>query len=761
MRGRAPALFAVLVALASVDVAAQSAPAQQGDADQQQPAVPDASRFEEQVDVVGVTPVHGIGLPRTKVPSNVQVFTPGAARVGQAPEIATQLNERAASVQISEAQGGTFQPDLLFRGFSASPLLGASEGLAVYQDGVRVNEPFGDTVNWDALPSFAIASVNLMPGSNPMFGLNALGGALSIRTRNGFDHPGRRVSLTTGSFGRHRLDADAAGRHGALAYYIAGAVTREEGWRDFSESTIRRLFGDLAWRGQASSLSVSVTAAVNDLAGNGTVPAELLEADRSAVFTHPDLTDDDLALLTVRASRYTSSQMLVEAVGYIRRSTIGTFNGDAADDDDDDDDDADGDGDDGPDVGGLHVDAVNNVSHTRGRSAGVTGQLTRTAPLFGRDNHLVAGAGVDTASTRFDFASEWATLTPSRGTAGLGIIDEESLVDLDARTTTSGAFLSNTWSLTPRVTVSAGARLNATSLRLRDRVGTALDGDHSFWRVNPAAGITYQAERGANVYGSYSESSRVPTPVELTCADPEDPCRLPNAFVSDPPLEQIVGRTWEAGIRRATDTLDWAIAAFTTTADDDIIFVSSGTLRGEGHFENVARTHRRGVEAGIDASIGRVSAFAAYTIQRATFGVPLRIASPNHPSAVGAEIAVERGDRIPSVPAHTGKAGLTASLADRVTLGATIRAQSGQPFRGDEANLLPAVPGFAVVDTRARVRLTEGLALIGQVANLFGAEYSSFGVLGEADLLGGDSGDARFYSPGAPRGMWIGVDLEF
>ena len=753
MRRRAPALFALLVALASVEAAAQSAPAQQDHTDRQQPAAADAVRFEQQVDVVGVTPVHGIGLPRTKVPSNVQVFTPGAARVGQAPEIATQLNERAASVQISEAQGGTFQPDLLFRGFSASPLLGASEGLAVYQDGVRVNEAFGDTVNWDALPSLAIASVNLMPGSNPMFGLNALGGALSIRTRNGFDYPGRRASLTTGSFGRHRLDADAAGRHGALAYYVAGAVTREEGWRDFSKSTIRRLFGDLAWRGQASSLSVSVTAAVNDLAGNGTVPAGLLEADRSAVFTHPDLTDDDLALLTVRASRYTSSRMLVEAVGYVRRSTIGTFNGDAADGGDG--------GVEGPDGNGVDVDAVNNVSHTRGRGAGVTSQVTRTAPLFGRDNHLVAGAGVDTAATRFDFASEWATLTPSRGTAGLGIVDGESLVDLDARTTTGGAFFSNTWSVTPRVTVSAGARLNATSLRLRDRIGTALDGDHRFWRVNPAAGVTYQTDRGVNVYGGYSESSRVPTPVELTCADPEDPCRLPNAFVSDPPLEQIVGRTWEAGIRRAADTLDWAVAAFTTTADDDIIFVSSGTLRGEGHFENVARTRRRGVEAGIDASVGRVSAFAAYTIQRATFGVPLRIASPNHPGAVGAELAVERGDRIPSVPAHTGKAGLTAAVADRVTLGATIRAQSGQPFRGDEANLLPPVPGFAVVDTRARVRLTERLALMGEVANLFGAEYSSFGVLGEADLLGGDSDDPRFYSPGAPRGVWVGVDLEF
>jgi outer membrane receptor protein involved in Fe transport len=744
---RVSALMLLLATTASVGAAAQSSP--------NQPSKQEPSRFEEQVEVVGVTPVHGIGLPKMKVPSNVQVFTSDQVRFGQPPEISTRLDERAASVQISDAQGGTFQPDLLFRGFSASPLLGASEGLAVYQDGVRVNEPFGDTVNWDALPSFAVASINLMPGSNPMFGLNALGGAISIRTRNGFDAGGRRVSASMGSFGRLRIEADAAARQGSFGYYVAGALTTEEGWRDYSDSTVRRLFADVAWRGSASSVNVSVTAASNDLAGNGTVPADLLEADRSAVFTHPDLTDDNLAVLTVRATRYRSAQTLFESVGYVRRSGIDTFNGDAADGDDEDEAESDEDAD------GVRFDAVNNVSRTRSRGGGLTGQITRTSPLFGRDNHLIAGAGVDAASTRFDFASEFAMLTPSRGTTGSGIVDEESLVELEARMTTGGAFLTNTWSVTPRLTLSAAVRVNATSLRLRDRLGTALDGDHSFWRVNPAAGLTYQLERGVNVYGSYSESSRVPTPVELTCADPEDPCRLPNAFVSDPPLEQIVGRTWEAGVRRASDTVDWAVAAFTTAAADDIIFVSSGTVRGEGHFENVARTHRRGVEMSADVALGRVSAFAAYTVQRATFGTSLRIASPNHPHAAGAEIEVERGDSIPAVPAHTAKAGVSASVSDRVTLGTTIRAQSGRHFRGDEGNLLPAVPGFAVVDLRARLRLARRLTLVGHIANLFDAQYSTFGALGEADLLGGDSDDPRFYSPGAPRGAWVGVELEF
>jgi outer membrane receptor protein involved in Fe transport len=742
----------LMLALLLVLAAAHAAAAQSATVQAPQTPADDATRFEEQIDVVGLTPIHGIGLPALKIPANVQVFTPDR-RGGQTAEVSVLLNERAASVHLSDAQGGTFQPDLLFRGFSASPLLGASEGMAVYQDGVRVNEPFGDTVNWDALPSLAVASINLMPGSNPLFGLNALGGALSIRTRNGFDHPGRRASVSTGSYGRHRLEADAGGQHGAFAYYVAGALTREEGWRDFSDSAIRRIFGDVAWRGQATSVSVSVTGATNDLAGNGTVPSELLESDRSAVFTHPDLTDDDLALVTFRGSRYASPTMLIEAVGYVRRGAIRTFNGDAADDDEEDDDEE--------EQEGIEFDAVNNVSHTHGRGTGATAQLTRTAPLLGRENHLIAGAGFDAASTRFDFASEWASLTATRGTVGSGIVDEDSLVDLKAQTTTGSMFVSDTWSVTPALTLSAAARFNATSLTLRDQIGSALDGDHGFWRINPAGGVTYQMQGGLNVYASYSESSRVPTPVELTCADPEDPCRLPNAFVSDPPLEQIVGRTWEAGVRRAAAVLDWSLAAFSTTSEDDIIFVSSGTLRGQGHFENIARTHRRGVEAGVDLSLGSVSAFGAYTIQRATFGTALRIASPNHPASDDGAVDVARGSRIPTIPAHTAKAGVSAAFADRVSAGMVVRAQSGQYFRGDEANLLDPIAGFAVVDVRSRVRLTDRVAAIGEIANLLDADYETFGAFGEADLLGGDTDDPRFYSPGAPRGAWIGLEVTF
>jgi len=744
------------IALTSCAVLAGSTtlPAQPASADDPPPA------YYEHVDVVGITPIHGIGLPIFKVPANVQVLSAEGFQMRSAVDVPMLLNRRAAGVQIGEVQGGAFQPDVVFRGFAASPLLGASEGLAIYQDGVRMNDPFGDTVQWDVLPRTAIAAIDVIPGSNPLFGLNALGGALSIRTKDGFVAPRRRVTVATGSFGRHRLEAEAGGHEGAIAYYAAGTLMREQGWRDFSPSTVRRLFGDISWRGDAHALSVSVTAASNDLTGNGAAPSALLESDRRAVFTHPDLTGNDLVLATARARRNLSASTLLEGLAYVRGGRITTFNGDL---DDDDDDANDGEEDEPAGaVAGEELSAVNNTSRTRSRGAGATAQIRRTAPLLGRDNHFIAGAGMDAAGTRFEFAVETARLGPDRGTIGLGTVVEDEAVRLRSDVATASAFVTNTWSPHERVALTASARFNATRVRLRDRIGTALDGDHRFRRVNPAAGATVQVSGTLNAYGGYSESSRVPTPVELTCADPEDPCRLPNAFVSDPPLRQVVARTWEGGMRGTVDGLRWSVAAFDSTAVDDIIFVSSGTLRGEGHFENVARTRRRGLEASLEVKTAgdRLSAFAAYTRQRAAYGTDLTVTSRAHPLAMAGELRVESGDRLPGVPAHVGRFGIEGGLPGRARFGVHGRAQSSQVLRGDEANLLAPVPGFLVLDADIRIRIAGGLAAIIEAQNLVDRRYSTFGIVGDPAPLLNDT-SRRFLSPGSPRSAWVGLDLQF
>ena len=450
-------------------------------------------------------------------------------------------------------------------------------------------------------------------------------------------------------------------------------------------------------------------------------------------------------------------------MGYRRRARIGTLNGDAADDDDDElpgvDHDEDDDDDDDDEA---EFDAALNRSRTASGSGGATVQLVSTRPWGGRANHAIVGVGFDAASSEFSFLSEYGYLSPTREAIGVGVFDEDSAVGLDATTRTASLLVTDTLDVTSRVHVTASARAHWSKVRLRDQLGVELNGDHSFSRLNPSVGVTGDVTPSLNVFASWAQSSRVPTPVELTCADPDDPCRLPNAFVSDPPLDQPVAGTWEGGARGSSGRGSWSLALFATRVNDDLIFVSSGRVRGSGHFENVERTNRRGLEAAGEWRAGRVTLSGTYIFQRATYGTDLQVLSPAHPEAGEDGLDVKSGDTLPGVPSHVGRLGVSARLTRAVDVAASWRMQSGQYLRGDEANLLDPVPAFSVVDAQARWRVGRRLSVIGQAINLFDAGYATFGMLGEAELLGEAYEDERrFVSPGAPRAAWIGVEIGF
>ena len=740
---------------------------------------PDAAaplQLEETVDVVGVTPIHGLGVSRDKVPANVQTAT--AVDIARMPgaQVSDVLSRGFGSVTFNEAQASPFQPDIQFRGFAASPLLGLPQGIAVYQDGARINEPFGDTVNWDLLPTGAIASINLMPGSNPLFGLNALGGALSVQTKTGATHPGHTASLFAGSFGRVWTDLQSGGRlggSGRLTYFVAGRVLAEGGWRDFSEARIRQFFGNVEWRGKATTVGASVTAGANRLIGNGPAPVQLLDEDRAAVFTHPDETKTGVGLFTLSARHTVRPDFSLDLILSYRPATVRTLNGDDTAYQPCDDDDVDHllcvEGDDDPirDQFGQVVsapanayDGTNNTSKTQTDGWGSGLQATLTRPLAARANSLITGGSFDGAGSRYEADTELARLTDTRGTAGVGLFDRGASVRLETTVRHAGAYVADFFSLTPRLTLSGSARLAHSTMQLRDQLGQELNGDHTFTRLNPAAGLTFQLLRGASAYGSYSVSSRVPSPSELSCADPEDPCRLPNAFVADPPLEQVVARTWEGGVRGRTARTSWNATVFRTTNRDDILFISSGALTNQGHFENVGDTLRRGLELG--ASGQWLSGFAwtaAYTYLRATFETPLTLSSPNHPAGKDGEIEVAGGSALPGVPRHSLKTGVYYAR-DRVSIGANVLATSSQFLRGDEANLLSPVDGFATADVSVGYAINRRLRVSARVTNLFDTGFETFGLLGEADeVLGDDYANPRFLSPGAPRAAWVGVEL--
>jgi outer membrane receptor protein involved in Fe transport len=318
------------------------------------------------------------------------------------------------------------------------------------------------------------------------------------------------------------------------------------------------------------------------------------------------------------------------------------------------------------------------------------------------------------------------------------------------------------------VALTISGRYNRSTVALEDRLGDELTGNHTFERFNPALGVTVRLTPALTFYASGSEASRAPSPVELTCADPDAPCRLPNAFLSDPPLDQVVARTLEAGVRGRAEALRWHAGLFRTTNEDDILFVSAGQLTKEGFIANVGETRRAGLELDANGEVGeRLTWFATFTQVTATFRDPFTAQSPHNPASVDGEIRVERGDRLPLIPRRLLKAGARWALGDHWYVGGDVIESSGLYLRGDEGNDQPQGGGYPLVNLRAEYRFTPAFGKAGgegsffvNVDNALDRRYETFGVFGDATgVLGAAYSSPRFLGPGAPRDVWVGVRL--
>ena len=731
----------------------------------QKTGAPEASLALEVVDVVAPLNLEG-GAGAL----NIQAASAEQIAAARALDLADFLKRNAASVFVNEAQGNPLQGDVQYRGFVGSPLLGLSQGIAVYQDAVRVNEPFGDTVNWALLPESAIGSVLLVPGSSPLFGTNALGGALAVTTKDGFAHPGRKAALSAGSFGRRALTVETgASRDDRFAHFATAAVLREEGWRDFSPTDATQGFGKLTWQRQRARVDLSVALAATDLVGNGAAPEQLLTVDRTAIFTRPDRTQNELALFSLRGERDFSDRVLAQGNLYWRASDIETYNGDDSDYEACDEDDAylclddelavDRDGLPLMVEEGLEGATVNRTE-TAQKGMGFGLQIERFDAFAGGRNRLVIGLAVDVADIDFAASTELGRLDETRLAIPGGVFAGDAFTEVEASTSTIAPYLANTFAPKDRLRLTASARYNRSRVVLRDGLGTALDGDHVFRRLNLALAANYQAARNVALFAAYGESNRAPTPVELTCADEDAPCRLPNAFLADPPLEQVVARTLEVGARGKLPAFDWRLAWFGSRNDDDILFISAGAFTNEGFFDNVGTTARSGFELSLDGRAGRATWFLHLTQLSATFEDAFDVASANHPQATAGEIAVRPGDRLPLLPERLLKAGFSWQASERAKLGGEALHSSGFHLRGDEANTTAGIGGHTVVNLRADYRFDQRFTGFVLVENALDERYATFGVFGDAEeVLGEHFDNSRFVTPAAPRAGWLGIEF--
>jgi len=732
---------------------------------------------------------YGTAVDPTLVPANVQRALAEQLQRSQALDLTDFLNRQFSSVSINHAQNNPLQPDFNFRGFTASPLLGLPQGLSVYENGVRINDPFGDTINWDLIPVSAIDNVQMLAGAQPVFGLNTLGGALSLRMKNGFGQQGTQLDAYGGAFGRLGTSLQVGGNDGRWGYYGDVDYFKEDGWRDHSYSDALRVYGALSRHESDWAVDLSAAYANTKLRGNGPAPAELLAIDRSAVFTYPDITQNEHAQLILEGSRSLSDVLRLSGNVFYRRLDTDTFNGDAT-----------------PfeqcefggeqflveeggcepildvagqpipaELDGSELNAINNLGRREQESYGGSAQLGLQAPLFGRENNLTFGVAYSIGRTTFDSVVEAASLLEDRATSRTGVFAQNFATAVGSDVTSASLYFLDTLSLTESVAVTLSGRYDDTRIELSDRSGEdpELDGKHDFARFNPAVGVTFRLTPSMTLYGSYGESTRAPSPVELACASEDAPCNLPNAFLTDPPLEQVVAKSTEIGLRsEGHEGLQWHIGAFYTVNHNDILFQTTGGPQANvGFFDNVGDTLRTGIELSLSQRLARFRWSFDYSYLDATFDDDFVSNSPHHPifasdpaspAIVGErKLLVTAGSNIPGIPQHQANLGVDFALRDRFDVGADVVMRSGVYLRGDEANLLDKTDGYAIVNLRAEWQLNDNVVLFARIENVFDQGYETFGVLGDPREVFEDFSDPRFLGSGPPLGAWVGARLKW
>jgi len=795
----------------------------------------------EEITVTGVVPA-GSNVDITKLAYPIQMANAEDLDNALVLSVADFLRQNFTSVSVNDAQNNPMQPDLQYRGFTASPLLGLAQGLAIYQNGARINEPLGDTVNWDLLPQSAIESLTLGGGTNPLYGLNSLGGALVIEMKDGFIFEGVNLEVSKGSFGRTVSNLEMGGNNGEFAFYVNVEYFDEDGWRDYSNSDAINFYGSLGWRRKNTELNLNFQHGESELTGNGASPVELLELQREAIFSGPDITENDMDMLSIDFSHKFNSKTSFSGNIFYRENSTDAFNGDGSEfgicsfndseyliegleeddleeiglDDDDvcdsqfnsgsllenflnntaqalnsndtfnieifDDDELSG-------TGILSDGAINNLSNRKQESTGADFQVTVIDDVLGMTNQLVVGSSYFNGESKFSSVLELANINPlTRLTTSLGtgtFVDEAATL-ISTQTESFSLYFSNILELTNTVSLTASARGNKTKVDLRDKSGERpeLNGSHSFSRVNPSLGLTWQYNEDHNFYASYSESSRAPTPIELACNegvfdlavqyaieggdDPDDidfECRLPNAFLADPPLDDVVAKNFELGSRGHLRDLQYSLSIFHTTNHDDILFQTTG--RSTGLFANIDKTLRKGFESSISGDLRRFTWMLSYSNVNASFEDNFNALSPNHNLADDeGEIQVRSGDQIPGIPKHQFKFLGNYELSDDLFIGFDITRNSNQFLRGDESNQMDKIDGYTVANLRLRYEISEDLRIFASVQNLFDQEFETFGLLGEEPNelevpIIENLEKPIFLGAAAPRAGYIGLSYSF
>ena len=788
------------------------------------------------VNVISVSPVQGSGINIERVPSNVQSFGVDSLSKKKNFSVVETLNREASGISISNLNSSPMQNDINFRGYVSGPLLGTAQAMAIYQNGMRVNESFGEVVQWDLVPDFAINNMQVFSGGDPIFGQNAIGGAISLQMKNGFENEGTKTTFSGGSYGRTNEILEYGKNFGDYAVYLGANFNVDRGWRDKSESYLETFYSDFRYRGEDTELFLNIGQAFTDLRGNGAVPLTLMDLEgRDAVYTYPDNTHNKNYYANMGGNHIVNDNLSLQGNMYYRHMERRNYNGDEFE---------------GRDCGlrfdrtgaadnilcgefetntdgvqilsasgtinyaalGLEVDDDENEienfgsinrSNTKQDAFGLNFQSTYDSKLFGYSNTFIGGVNYDFSHNSFGSSTELGIVQADRGVQGTGVFvvtdeegEEQFVTNLESTTHNTALYGSNTFDLNSTTSINVSARWNWASMEMNDQHGTALNGHHYFWRINPGVGIVKRFNDvpligSTRLFASYKESSRTPSVAELACADPNAPCRLPNSFQADPPLDQVVNRNFEIGANGTTGnyqlmgidhSIKWNVSGYAGRNYSDIIFIG-GNRVGTGYFRNVGNTQRIGAEFALNGQLGeKWTWFSKYAYVRATFETSQMISSVGHPSNTyddddlddnelreQYQIPIKHGKKIPGISPHIGRFGVGYSFKKNWTFSADIEASSSQFYRGDEDNTAGLkLPGHILTNVGTEYNFSMGDKFRAgangtfflTARNIFGVNYETGGIFAENEVSG-TGGSGTFVTPGQPRVIFAGVNVTW
>ena len=809
-----------------------------------QPAWADGAPNPE---IVVTAPAASDAIALKDTPNNVAVLSGDPLTRQNHANLADLLNASLGSISLSNGTGSPYQSDVSYRGFQATSLLGSPTGLSVYFDGVRMNEPFGSIVNWDLIPLNAISRVEVLPGSNPLFGLNTLGGALVLGTKNGADNGGLGVTVQGGSFNRRAVQAEAGGTLAgkSLDWFVAGNYDAQDGYRWYTNTEVKQAYGKLRWHGVATNAELGAVWSDTSLNGTQALPLSMLGTPQMA-YTWPDNVSNNQLIVNLKADNRLAANLKISGNVYFRRSNAHSSNSNASNDDGcsgGESRDCTADAPNGtaldlytnnpystnsakyanfaPYTGSLPIhDYTDNIntslvfSDVYQHTWGGNGLIDVDEPLFGLKNDFNLGGSFETSNISYDQNTYLAYLvnyqtvlmpwnfkygSPS-GFQGNPLItsvvvssynDSYNLFARDMLKLTAKLSLTGSLSYTATDVSLDGANsrfLNddggfswtgndglkhynpayigasywTTSSTSGSSLATAkipsggvagpevapVTGSHSYHRINPSFGLAWNPGKEISLFANYSEAMRAPTAIELACADPSQPCSLPTGFNGDPDLKAVVAHTIELGGRGAIGRhLGCNLAFYRTRLDNDIQFIFDSS--GLGSFANVGKTERKGVEIGLTGDFTKLHLAASYGHVAATYRASFTDANGD---------TVTPGSRITGIPSDTVKLRAAYTPGRAVTLGANLIAVSSQFAHGDEANLNPAVPGYALVNLDAHITPAKQVEVFANVTNLFDRHYATFGVLG-TNIYNGQNEQFRTPAPG--RAFLIGLHYGF